>query len=397
MTPSQSHTHVLHSSWTWWRSRLYTRSSRLELGLLAEVGSLTFVRRDRPHFAAHKRPTQRTNDPRSVCKWRNHARSAAKLMPSAAETGRPSSAAARSRVSCWRSARRSGSWRSSCSTRPTCSRYPARWSSSRRRPTRRRARGSASQGHGRRAGRWRHNTPFKRTRDGDDGSGGSRRRGSEDKERRLSRVGLSYVRHLRQAEEGARVHRRARRQDQRRRHRGDAGAGVGGGREPGGARERAGAGRSRSKAKAEASGGSGGGSGAKEKGSGGRSASGGGGRKRGGARGAQEEKGKLLDEIDLAMHRPPSVITPEDGNLNGNLNGLAGPSSMPSASDMFSPGTLMQHLLGTPTPQQGVPVPPAAPRCRRRARRAAPAPSPPSPRRAARRSRPGRCTPSGQD
>ena len=39
----------------------------------------------------------------------------------------------------------------------------------------------------------RHNTPFKRTRDGDDGSGGSRRRGSEDKERRLNRVGLSYT------------------------------------------------------------------------------------------------------------------------------------------------------------------------------------------------------------
>ena len=205
----------------------------------------------------------------------------------------------------------------------------------------------------------RHNTPFKRTRDGDDGSGGSRRRGSEDKERRLNRVGLSYTCGICGKPKKGHVCTGA--PDGKTNADGTAAtpapASAADASPAAPASAPAPASRSRSKAKAEASGGSGGGSGAKEKGSGGRSASGGGGRKRGGARGAQEEKGKLLDEIDLAMHRPPSVITPEDGNLNGNLNGLAGPSSMPSASDMFSPGTLMQHLLGTPTPQQGVPVP----------------------------------------
>ena len=64
------------------------------------------------------------------------------------------------------------------------------------------------------------------------------------------------------------------------------------------------------------------------------------------------EKSALLEELDIAMQRPPSLITPEDGD-----NCRAGPSSMNpppsslvSASDMFSPGQLMTHLLGTPTP-----------------------------------------------
>ena len=60
----------------------------------------------------------------------------------------------------------------------------------------------------------------------------------------------------------------------------------------------------------------------------------------------------LLEELDLAMQRPPSVITPEDGEgaRAGPSSITAPPSSTFSASDMFSPGQLMTHLLGTPTP-----------------------------------------------
>jgi len=64
------------------------------------------------------------------------------------------------------------------------------------------------------------------------------------------------------------------------------------------------------------------------------------------------EKSQLLEELDIAMQRPPSVITPDDGDGSRGGPGPAslGPSSMMSASDMFSPGQLMTHLLGTPTP-----------------------------------------------
>jgi hypothetical protein len=60
---------------------------------------------------------------------------------------------------------------------------------------------------------------------------------------------------------------------------------------------------------------------------------------------------ELLEELDLAMQRPPSVITPDDGDPNraGGPSSM-GPNSLVSASDMFSPGQLMTHLLGTPTP-----------------------------------------------
>jgi hypothetical protein len=65
------------------------------------------------------------------------------------------------------------------------------------------------------------------------------------------------------------------------------------------------------------------------------------------------EKSALLEELDFAMQRPPSVITPDDGDTarTGGPASLApAPSSLVSASDMFSPGQLMTHLLGTPTP-----------------------------------------------
>jgi len=64
------------------------------------------------------------------------------------------------------------------------------------------------------------------------------------------------------------------------------------------------------------------------------------------------EKSQLLEELDIAMQRPPSVITPEDGDHSrgGGPSSLGAPSSLVSASDMFSPGQLMTHLLGTPTP-----------------------------------------------
>lgn len=64
------------------------------------------------------------------------------------------------------------------------------------------------------------------------------------------------------------------------------------------------------------------------------------------------EKTALLEELDIAMQRPPSVITPEDGeHARGGPSSMnAAPSSLVSASDMFSPGQLMTHLLGTPTP-----------------------------------------------
>jgi len=63
------------------------------------------------------------------------------------------------------------------------------------------------------------------------------------------------------------------------------------------------------------------------------------------------EKSALLEELDIAMQRPPSVITPEDGaGAAGGPSSLGAPSSLVSASDMFSPGQLMTHLLGTPTP-----------------------------------------------
>ena len=52
------------------------------------------------------------------------------------------------------------------------------------------------------------------------------------------------------------------------------------------------------------------------------------------------------------MRRPPSVITPEDGEhaRPGPSSLNPAPSSVVSASDLFSPGQLMSHLLGTPTP-----------------------------------------------
>merc|ERR1719506_3028618 len=66
------------------------------------------------------------------------------------------------------------------------------------------------------------------------------------------------------------------------------------------------------------------------------------------------EKSQLLEELDIAMQRPPSVITPEDGETRSALAGPSSlgpaPSSLVSATDMFSPGQLMTHLLGTPTP-----------------------------------------------
>ena len=65
------------------------------------------------------------------------------------------------------------------------------------------------------------------------------------------------------------------------------------------------------------------------------------------------EKTQLLEELDIAMQRPPSVITPDDGDHSRSAGGpssLGAPSSLVSASDMFSPGQLMTHLLGTPTP-----------------------------------------------
>ena len=66
------------------------------------------------------------------------------------------------------------------------------------------------------------------------------------------------------------------------------------------------------------------------------------------------EKSALLEELDLAMQRPPSVITPEESDSMrtgvGPSSLTAAPSSLVSASDMFSPGQLMTHLLGTPTP-----------------------------------------------
>lgn len=62
-------------------------------------------------------------------------------------------------------------------------------------------------------------------------------------------------------------------------------------------------------------------------------------------RGGREEV-ELLEEVEIAMHRPPALITPDD--QDGARPG--GPSSLPSASDMFSPGVLMHQLLGTPTP-----------------------------------------------
>ena len=63
-------------------------------------------------------------------------------------------------------------------------------------------------------------------------------------------------------------------------------------------------------------------------------------------------KSALLEELDIAMQRPPSLITPEDGTgapFPAPLS-TGAPSSVLSASDMFSPGQLMTHLLGTPTP-----------------------------------------------
>lgn len=66
-------------------------------------------------------------------------------------------------------------------------------------------------------------------------------------------------------------------------------------------------------------------------------------------------RSELLEELDFALQRPPSVITPEDGEGNRAPAGGPGslgvaPSSLVSATDMFSPGQLMTHLLGTPTP-----------------------------------------------
>jgi len=68
----------------------------------------------------------------------------------------------------------------------------------------------------------------------------------------------------------------------------------------------------------------------------------------------REKETELLEEVEIAMHRPPALITPDDAD--GARPG--GPSSLVSASDMFSPGVLMHQLLGTPTP--GGPAPPSA-------------------------------------
>lgn len=67
---------------------------------------------------------------------------------------------------------------------------------------------------------------------------------------------------------------------------------------------------------------------------------------------AAEQKTALLEELHIAMQRPPSVITPEDGEqTRGGPSSInPAPSSLVSATDMFSPGQLMSHLLGTPTP-----------------------------------------------
>ena len=69
------------------------------------------------------------------------------------------------------------------------------------------------------------------------------------------------------------------------------------------------------------------------------------------------ERSQLLEELDIAMQRPPSVITPDEHDNGSRGSAGAGPSSvglapssLVSASDMFSPGQLMTHLLGTPTP-----------------------------------------------
>ena len=47
----------------------------------------------------------------------------------------------------------------------------------------------------------------------------------------------------------------------------------------------------------------------------------------------------------MEMQRPPSLITPDEAD---GRPGIAGPSSV--ASDLFSPGMLMNSLIGTPTP-----------------------------------------------
>lgn len=78
-------------------------------------------------------------------------------------------------------------------------------------------------------------------------------------------------------------------------------------------------------------------------------------------------KDALLNELDIAMQRPPSLITPEDaegarppgsglGSFGLSSHGLG---SIGLGSDFgVSPGALMSQLLGTPTPHVPQPQPP---------------------------------------
>lgn len=65
-----------------------------------------------------------------------------------------------------------------------------------------------------------------------------------------------------------------------------------------------------------------------------------------------DARSALYSEIDLAMYRPPSVITPEESDLEARTRSGITPGAITGGSaNAISPGTMMYALLGTPTPQ----------------------------------------------
>ena len=68
--------------------------------------------------------------------------------------------------------------------------------------------------------------------------------------------------------------------------------------------------------------------------------------------GGGDPRAALYSEIDLAMYRPPSVITPEESDLEARTRSGITPGAITGGSaNAISPGTMMYALLGTPTPQ----------------------------------------------
>lgn len=61
----------------------------------------------------------------------------------------------------------------------------------------------------------------------------------------------------------------------------------------------------------------------------------------------------LDDDLNVSVHRPPSLIIPEEAAEGRHSQAGQGPATHLSiGSDMFSPNVLINHLLGTPVAQQ---------------------------------------------